>query len=279
MTDRLLQLPLAGQGVIWTGDCLELLGEVPTGFASLILTSPPYPEMKGFDVGPAEWLDWFIDWADLATAALKPNGVFVLNIWFGRDADGFAGPEMYDIPRIARSLGLRLMDTYIYGKSNPPPNGALTYCDPPGWEPIFVFTNAADIRDVTFNAYRRPYARKSLRSNGNIYTTRTTEAGAHPQGARQSTLMIMSKSADQNRPKAAGISFPRDLPRRFIGQYTNPGELVVDPFAGVGTAVRVAMEMGRAGLGIEIDANEAETAREWLAHPVQGTLLGDTHAD
>lgn len=274
---RLLELPLAGQGIIWTGDCLELLGEIPAGLVSLVLTSPPYPGLKNCVLEPADWLDWFISWADAVAAVMKPNGVFALSVWFGRAADGYASLEIYDIPRIARALGLRLMDTYIYGKLNPPPNGPLTYCDPPGWEPVFVFTNAVDVRDVTFNPVRRPYASKSLRASGDVYTSRKQTVGAHSQGARQSTLLLMSKSADQNRPHAAGISFPRDLPRRFIEQYTNPGDLVADPFAGVGTTVRVAMEMGRAGLGIELDRTEADKAREWLAEPMQGRLIGDMH--
>jgi site-specific DNA-methyltransferase (cytosine-N4-specific) len=267
------RLPTAGQGTIWHGDCLDLLRHVPGGSVSLICTSPPYPKMKGFDLDGEQWLDWFVGWADTAVAAMKPNGVFVLNIWFGREDDGFAGSGMFEIPRLAESLGLRLLDTYIYAKPNPAPNGPLTYCDPPGWEPIWVFTNARDPRDVTFNPYRKAYAAKSLRANGAVYTTRSQSADAHPKGARQTTLMTMSKSADQNRPKAKGISFPRDLPRRFIGQYTNPGELVLDPFAGVGTTVRVAVEMGRAGLGIEIDEDEAAKAREWIAEPMQGSLL------
>lgn len=271
MTDN--PLPTAGQGAIWVGDCLDLLGAVPMGSVSLVCTSPPYPLMKGFALDADEWLDWFIGWADLAAQTLRPNGVLAMNVWFGRDAAGWLSHQLYDIPRIALSLGLRLVDTYIYAKPNPIPNGPLAYSDPPGWEPIFVFTTAADIRDVTFNPYRRPYAAKSLKTNGGVYTTRSASADAHPKGARQSTLMTMSKSADQNRPKAAGVSFPRDLPRRFIHQYTNPGELVLDPFAGVGTTVRVAVEMGRAGLGIEIDEGEAGLAREWLAQPMQAVLV------
>src|SRR5690606_37653344 len=149
---------------------------------------------------------------------------------------------------------------------NPPPAGALAYADSPGWEVIFVLTKAARPEDVIFNPVRRPYARKSVKPDGTIYTNMSRrKTPPHPDGARQTTLMMMSKSADQNRPGAKGISFPRALPERFIRQYTHPGDLVLDPFCGVGTTLRMALELGRRGVGFEIDPAEAGRARAWLA--------------
>jgi DNA modification methylase len=158
-----------------------------------------------------------------------------------------------------------LLDIYIYGKQNPPPAGALTFCDPPGWEFIFVLTKAERPQDVVFNPVRRPYARKSVKPDGTLYSNMSRrDTRPHPDGARQTTLMLMSKSADQNRPSAKGISFPRALPERFIRQYTNPGDLVLDPFCGVGTTCVVAQSLGRRSIGFEIDEQEADRAREWL---------------
>ena len=72
-------------------------------------------------------------------------------------------------------------------------------------------------------------------------------------------------ASDGKRPRARGVSFPLELPRRFIAQYTRPGDLVLDPFAGVGTTGRAALELGRRFIGFELDAEEAERARQWLA--------------
>lgn len=85
--------------------------------------------------------------------------------------------------------------------------------------------------------------------------------------------MLMSKSADQNRPSAKGTSFPRALPERFIRQYTRPGDLVLDPFCGVGTTPWVAAKLGRRAVGFEIEPDEAARARSWLAEPVQAEIL------
>ena len=214
-----------------------------------------------------DWLRWARRWLQLLELKLAPNGVIALNVQFKRTDRGWYDNLIFNLGHPGWTH-YNILDLYIYGKSNPPPNGALTYCDPPGWEYVFILTNAAKPQDVTFNPVRRPYARKSLRANGNIYTSRTDTISAHPDGARQTTLLKLSSSADQNRPRAKGISFPRSLPDRFIRQYTNPGDLVLDPFCGVGTTLKVAADLGRRAIGCEIDAAEADCARAWLADAI-----------
>jgi DNA modification methylase len=47
--------------------------------------------------------------------------------------------------------------------------------------------------------------------------------------------------------------FPTDFADRVVAKYTKPGDTVLDPFAGRGTAVFSAAHQGRRGLGIEIN--------------------------
>jgi len=46
---------------------------------------------------------------------------------------------------------------------------------------------------------------------------------------------------------------PFDIVERCIDRYTNPGELVLDPFAGLFTVPYTAMKLGRVGYGIELN--------------------------
>ncbi len=48
-------------------------------------------------------------------------------------------------------------------------------------------------------------------------------------------------------------AFPEEIPRRLIKLFTMVGETVFDPFAGSGTTLKVARELGRKGIGYEID--------------------------
>ncbi|MEW6387272.1 MAG: DNA methyltransferase [Thermodesulfobacteriota bacterium] len=47
--------------------------------------------------------------------------------------------------------------------------------------------------------------------------------------------------------------FPPQLPRKFIEELTNPGEVVLDPMGGSGTTVLEALLTGRYGIGFDID--------------------------
>lgn len=49
------------------------------------------------------------------------------------------------------------------------------------------------------------------------------------------------------------IKYPEALVRYFLGRYTRKGDKIFDPFAGLGTTLFVAEEMGRVPYGIESD--------------------------
>lgn len=46
--------------------------------------------------------------------------------------------------------------------------------------------------------------------------------------------------------------FPEDLPERCIRMSTEPGDLVLDPFVGSGTTLRVAKRLGRDSVGLDL---------------------------
>jgi modification methylase len=63
----------------------------------------------------------------------------------------------------------------------------------------------------------------------------------------------------------AGIAaFPEEIPRRLIKLFTMVGESVFDPFAGSGTTLKVARELGRKGIGYEIDLELKRVIRKKL---------------
>ncbi len=55
-----------------------------------------------------------------------------------------------------------------------------------------------------------------------------------------------------------------DVCDRIINQYSNPGELVLDPFSGLGTVILRALKLGRQGLGIELNTSYHTDAVYWL---------------
>lgn len=64
------------------------------------------------------------------------------------------------------------------------------------------------------------------------------------------------------------------IPRYAIRTYTNPGDVVLDPMAGIGTTVIEAMHLGRHGVGVEYEAEWVAKAADNIRHTVQAGATG-----
>jgi len=68
-------------------------------------------------------------------------------------------------------------------------------------------------------------------------------------------LRIDTLNSDQRRRNVEQhiCPFPLDIPRRLINMYSNPGDLVYDPFSGLGSTVLCAVQADRRGYGSELN--------------------------
>ncbi len=86
-----------------------------------------------------------------------------------------------------------------------------------------------------------------------------TFASLVPGSARKDVwtdvLRIDTLNSEQRRREVEAhiCPFPLDIPRRLITMYSNPGELVGDPFSGLGSTVLEAVRQGRRGFGSELN--------------------------
>lgn len=74
----------------------------------------------------------------------------------------------------------------------------------------------------------------------------------------------ISKSLDEKKLKHQAM-FPLELPKRLIEIFTHKGETVLDPFLGIGTTVLAARELGRKGIGFELNKSFAQKAKQRVA--------------
>jgi tRNA G10 N-methylase Trm11 len=63
------------------------------------------------------------------------------------------------------------------------------------------------------------------------------------------------------------LRYPEELVATFLRQYTRPGDVVLDPFAGYGTTLVVAEAMGRVPVGVELDGRRVAYIRSLLREP------------
>ena len=71
---------------------------------------------------------------------------------------------------------------------------------------------------------------------------------------------------------------PVSLMLELVEQFTDPGDIVLDPFCGSGTTGVACLRLGRRFIGIEKDAKYATVAQERLAAESQGLNLRDARA-
>jgi DNA modification methylase len=69
----------------------------------------------------------------------------------------------------------------------------------------------------------------------------------------------------KERVKGVPTQLPEELVRRIVGVSSNPGDTVLDPFAGSGTIPAVAVSMGRRAVGIELNPEYAAIAEGRVA--------------
>ena len=88
---------------IYQGDSLELLKQLPDNSVDLVITSPPYADLKVYIDNPGiladNYVEWFLPICNEICRVIKPNGSFILNI-NDKVEGGFRHPYVYDIKKV-----------------------------------------------------------------------------------------------------------------------------------------------------------------------------------
>lgn len=235
----------------------------------LVVTSPPYWKLKdyGNDEGIGQtstsYEDYLKSMNDVFRECVKkltPDGKLVVNIMpillsgkntkFNRRV---TKSVLTDLEQFLNSLGnMYFHSLYIWDKrkvarfsswgSYPyPPNLLSSY--PYEW--IIVFSKAG----------KRPLVDPKIKAASEISHDEFTN------WVQNSIWDFQPASAKHEKHPAP---FPEELPRRCIRLYSFKGDTVLDPFAGSGTTLKVARELGRNSIGYEINPLFENLIREKL---------------
>jgi len=71
-----------------------------------------------------------------------------------------------------------------------------------------------------------------------------------------------------NDPRLHTTQKPLDLMARLVDLFTDPGDVIVDPFMGSGTTLRAAKDMGRRAIGIELDERYCDIAARRMGQEI-----------
>lgn len=200
--------------------------------------------------------------------------------------------DLCGIPwRVALALqadGWYLRSDIIWSKPNPMPE-SVTDRPTKAHEYVFLLSKSAryyyDAEALRVSADPRPSPPRESKTkqahgtswHNNAYAPGPSGYGHNPAGRNARSVWHI---ATQAYPEAHFATFPAELPTRCIKAGSRPGDTVLDPFAGSGTTLSVAAQLGRRAIGIELNEEYAEMARrrierETRPNTARSNLTGD----
>ncbi|MDD5639273.1 MAG: site-specific DNA-methyltransferase [Candidatus Pacebacteria bacterium] len=251
------------------------MSELPDDSVQLIVTSPPYFNIKDYSLDGyqkskrsekargqiGDILDYkkYIDemvvvWKE-CERVLKPNGKLIINTplmpMLKRNLDTHYNRHIFDINSdieysVLNKTGLFLMDVYIWNRTNPS-------------------------KKLMFGSY--PYPRNFYAQNTiefiTVYVKDGTPENNLPAKIKEKSKLTQKEWVEFTKqiwnipiPGKGDLAFgehsaimPEEIVRRCVKLFTYAGDVVLDPFAGSGTTLKIAKELDRNYVGYEISKN------------------------
>jgi site-specific DNA-methyltransferase (adenine-specific) len=242
------------------GDCLDVLKLITTGSVDLVVTSPPYDNLRSYNGYQFD----VVQTAQALYRVVKDGGVVV---WVVGDAtlNGSETGSSFRQALAFMAIGWNLHDTMIFQKVNPIPQiYRKRYQNV--FEYMFVFSKG---RVATHHPILVDSLHAGLELNGTSYKNyskheQKREKRANPVKATKLKgniwQYVVGKRKEDQEAKGHPAPFPCQLVRDHILSWSNEGDTVLDPFCGSGTTCKVAKELGRFYIGIEISDEYCQLA-------------------
>ena len=233
------------------GDTLEEIKKIPSNSVRLIVTDPPYNLNK--DYGKTkdklefdEYLNFSREWLGQAKRVLTEDGS--IYIFMGMKYISY----IYTI--LEQELGMTFNSwiTWYYTQGIGKKKGFS-----PRHDDILMFNKNS--KKFIFNLDDIRVPQKYYRSINNM-------RGANPGNVWEFSHMHYCNKNRKSHPTQK----PEGLYERIILASSNAGDTVLDPFLGSGTALRVCQQTGRNGIGIDINPEYIEMAKQRLEDPFLG---------
>lgn len=232
-------------------DALEELTKLPDKSIRLIVTDPPYNLNKDYGNNRdklefEEYLDFSRKWLTQAKRVLTDDGT--IYIFMGMRYISY----VYSI--LEQELGMTFNSwiTWFYTQGIGKTKGFS-----PRHDDILMFTKHPKKFVFHLDDIRVP--QKFYRSVNNM-------RGANPGNVWEVSHMHYCNKNRKKHPTQK----PEALFERMILASSDPGDTVLDPFVGSGTALRVCQQTNRNGIGFDINPEYIEMTKERLAEKFTG---------
>jgi site-specific DNA-methyltransferase (adenine-specific)/site-specific DNA-methyltransferase (cytosine-N4-specific) len=288
-----MSMKVNAENIILTGDCLKYLSDdscIPDDYVDLIVTSPPYADRRKSQYGgmvPSKYVEWFLPISEQLLRVLKPSGSFVLNIK-EHVRNGERETHVLELILELKKQGWLWTEEYCWYKKNSYP-GKWPNRFRDSWERCLHFTKRrkfkmyqdavkVPIGDWAKQRFKTMTEKDFVRhvSNTNSKFGRNVSNWLNRRKVYPHNVVVFESEhyldpstvicvATQCSNRNHCAAFPVELPSWFIKLFTKKGDVVLDPFLGIGTTAIAASLLERNYIGIEASGRYAEEARKNLA--------------
>ena len=266
-------------GAAYAADALGILRALPDCSVNAIITSPPYAlhfKKEYGNVDKQSYVQWMRPFAREMKRVLKKDGSFILNIGGSYDA-GSPTRSLYHFKlliALVEEIGFYLAQECFWHNPAKLPSPTewvnvrrfrikdsveyVWWLSPTAWPYAdnrqVLVPYSEDMKRLIAKGYKA-----KLRPSGHNITAKfqADRGGAIPQnvivrGNNESNSDYISACRELG-IKVHPARFPRALPEFFVKFLTKPGDLVLDPFAGSNTTGRVAEDLDRRWIAVDIE--------------------------
>lgn len=232
------------------GDAVELFKSFSDESIDLIIADPPYNlgkdygnnhDLKGFD----EYISFTREWLTQAKRVLKPNGT--IYVFMGVRFISY----LYNIMERELELFFNSWIVWHYTQGLGKTKGFS-----PRHDDILVFNKG---KEFIFNL-------DDVRVPQKFYRERNNMRGANPGDVWEFSHVHYSNPNRQNHPTQK----PEGIIERIVLTSSNKGSLVLDPFSGSGTTLRVCQQLERDAIGFELNPEYVSMTESRLSEPFTG---------
>lgn len=276
-------------GAAYVGDSRLLLAEIPDDSVQLCMTSPPFALQRVKSYGnkdQAEYVDWLMEFGRLVFKKLQPNGSFVVDLG-GAYQKGVPVRSLYNfrvLLRFCDEIGFHLAEEFYWHNPAKLPSpiewvnkrkirtkdsvNTVWWFSKTEWPKADVSRVLAPYSDRMKKLMEDPdkFYKPKVRPSGHDIS----KAFAKDNGGAIPPNLLSFPNTESNGHymggcKAVGVDahparFPAKLPEFFIKFLTDPGDTVIDIFAGSNTTGHVCELLGRKWIAFEELAEHVATS-------------------
>ncbi len=253
--------------VVYPGNCLDLLTQIPNSSLQLIVTSPPYNIGKEYEQKLK--LDLYIEQQETVikecVRALSDRGSICWQVGNYVENGAIIPLDTILFP-IFNKLGLSMRNRIIWHFEHG------LHCKKRfsgRYETIMWFTKTDDYI-FNLDPVRVP---QKYPGKKHFKGPRAGQYSSNPLGKNPGDFWIIPNVKSNHVEKTVHpCQFPVELIERLVLSLTDKNDWVFDPFLGVGSSLVAAIRHGRRGVGAEIVSNYVEITHDRIRQELLGTL-------